>query len=84
MPIEIDAHSNLWLPCEGDGDRDTFAQVFREVWCMIPVKYRESMVREWRKGIVGQVSSPVIDLRAAIGMRARTRRLVTSFCSTQT
>ena len=68
MPIEIDAGSNLYLADDGDGDRDTFARVFREVWHTIPVEYRESMVREWKKGLrakrlpLQSTSCPVIGM----------------------
>jgi hypothetical protein len=63
MPIEIDATSNLFLPSEGDGDREAFARIFRETWLRIPAPFREALVREWRKGTLMLTSpSPVINL----------------------
>ena len=62
VPLEIDAASNLYLPSEGDGDREAFARIFGDVWFTIPERFRKSMVAAWRKGISGQESSPVIQL----------------------
>ena len=62
MPLEIDVASNLYLPSEGDGDREAFARIFGDVWFTIPERFRVSMVAEWRRGISGQESSPMIQL----------------------
>ncbi len=65
MPIEIDADAGMSIETEGNGNRQRFAHVFRQVWIGVPATDREAMVAHWISGIVGQDHSPQIELHAA-------------------
>ena len=64
MAIEIAAAVGLLIDSEGPGDRERFADAFREVWEGLLPADREVIAAYWAKGTPMQEESPVVSLVA--------------------